>query len=165
MPKIVIQKLPLLEKITTEQFSSLSSKELVNSNFLFLKVAAEINNEIEEALAQHNLSSGRYTLLSLLQVNQKGLPPTMLAAELGVKQATISGLLNNLEKDRLITRNKNQVDARSFSINITPQGVQLLSTVVPLISPIIQKYWGKLTSDEHHLLSGLLTTIHDKMKI
>lgn len=145
MPKIVIQKLPLLEKITTEQFSSLSSKELVNSNFLFLKVAAEINNEIEEALAQHNLSSGRYTLLSLLQVNQKGLPPTMLAAELGVKQATISGLLNNLEKDRLITRNKNQVDARSFSINITPQGVQLLSTVVPLISPIIQKYWGKLT--------------------
>ena len=67
------------------------------------------------------------------------LSPAELAAHTGVTRATITGLVDTLERDGLVTRTPDPEDRRMMAVMLTPRGEKLLQKVLP-------SHFQKLTS-------------------
>lgn len=158
MAKLFIQEIPTQEdmKLTTTQLLPDSNVGILYSNLLFMKVAAEMENNFDSVLSKYSLSSGRFTILYLLNNAEEGILPSELALRVGVTQATISGLLNNMDKAGLLTRNPHEKDGRSYVIKITDKGREVIKEILPQWYPQVQNFWKNFSEEEREGLNALL---------
>lgn len=162
MPKLFIQSLPSPEELK----SSLSRLQVsgdpwsMYANMLFMKVATELENHFDSFVSPHNLSSGRFTILYILNDSADGLMPSELSQLVGVTQATISGLINGLEKAEFLKRETHKNDGRSFVIKITEKGSQLIQQLTPLWMARVDEFWGQFQNEEER---AMVSKILDKM--
>jgi len=126
------------------------------SHILFRKITTELEINLDSFFSRFNLSSGRFTLMVLLQGTPGGLMPSELAQKVGVTQATISGLINSLEKAELVKRTTHQKDGRSFVILLTDKGQALCNEILPLYHGRISEFWSSFSEDEKSQLNGLM---------
>ncbi|UXR64554.1 MarR family transcriptional regulator [Bdellovibrio bacteriovorus] len=159
MAKLFIQDIPSEEEVQASVLSlnsAVDSAAALYSNLLFMKVASEIENSLDSLLAKYNLSSGRFMLLFMLRNSPAGLRPSELANQVGVTQATISGLINSLEKAELVVREGHQSDGRSFVIKLAPKGEQLIQEIFPQWYPRVVNFWNVISEQEKGSMNGLL---------
>ena len=158
MAKLFIQSLPSPEELETSlgRMHQGSDSWAMYSNLLFMKVATELENNFDSFLAPHNLSSGRFTLLYILNDAEAGLMPSELSQQVGVTQATISGLINGLEKAELVKREMHEKDGRSFVIKLTEKGQALIRELIPQWIPNVSRFWGKFEGEERTAISQIL---------
>ena len=152
MAKLFFQDLPTQEELhkSIADLNAISDLDpwILYSNLLFMKVATELETKLDTLLADYNLSSGRFRLLYLLRNSPDGIMPSVLAQKVGVTQATISGLLNSLEKAQLVVRETHAKDGRSFVIKLTDKGNQTIRDIFPRWYPMIKEFWGQFDPEE-----------------
>ncbi|MEC4814917.1 MAG: MarR family transcriptional regulator [Scytonema sp. PMC 1069.18] len=97
----------------------------------FLHTTADVYQAIDVHFARYGLSKGKFTLLMQLLLDKKGLTPSECAERSGVTRATITGLVDGLEKDGLVQREPDPTDRRMLRLQLTPKGRNLLSQMLP----------------------------------
>jgi len=98
----------------------------------FLRVSSDVLNSIERYFEKHGLSVGRFQiLLLLLRERERGINPSELAEQAGVTRATITGLLDGLDRAGLVWREKDSEDRRGITIRITSSGIDLMEKILP----------------------------------
>ena len=127
--------------------------------FQVLSMAANIDRDCAALLAPHGLSEGRFVLLFLLDVAPDGLAPNALAEQAGVTRATVTGLLDGLEREGLIARHANVDDRRALCIRLTTKGKQLASKVVDQHGRWIAGLFGNLSVPERKQFAVLLERV------
>jgi DNA-binding MarR family transcriptional regulator len=96
-----------------------------------LTTARRIDAACAELLARHDLSEGR--MAALLAVSaESGITPRLLATRLAVTSATVTGLLDRLERDGLIERRPHLTDRRTHTLVATRAGEELIAELVPV---------------------------------
>ncbi len=100
-----------------------------------------------------------FVLLFLLDAATDGLAPNVLAEKAGVTRATITGLLNGLERDQLIERHADPLDGRAMRIALTPEGKQLIGSVFAQHGRWIAGLFSHLSAQERIQLSELLAKV------
>lgn len=127
--------------------------------FLNLLAAGEAASRFEGAfLAGHNLSHGRMILLWLLDDSATGILRSSELAELaGVSRATITGLLDSLERDKLVERFGDPSDRRAISVRLTPGGKSLLDSLIPPYFQRVSQALASLSDSEQRQLISLLS--------
>ena len=90
--------------------------------FEVLALASAIDRACAARLAPHRLSEGKFMLLVLLRNLPEGLAPHELAERAGVTRATITGLLDGLERDGFLARHGDKEDRRKVSVRLTAKG-------------------------------------------
>lgn len=109
-----------------------------------LHTAALIDRACAEELAQFDLSEGRLSVL--LAAASPGLAtPAMLAERLGVTRASITGLVDGLEKQGLVNRISNPADRRSTTIEVTASGREALDRLAPIYGAWLQQLSAGIT--------------------
>jgi DNA-binding MarR family transcriptional regulator len=112
-------------------------------------------------LKESKLTIPQYFILSLLS-EKDGRPFKELADELACTRATITGIVDTLEKKDLVTRNPNPVDRRSLLVKLTDKGRALLQS-----TPGLEKTFGSccdvLPLDESRELNRLLKKLSDSL--
>ena len=100
-----------------------------------LRAGDEAYRRSEVFLSEHNMSPGRFTVMMLLYDKIGGRPvpqtPADLAEKAGVTRATITGLVDTLERDGLVTREHDSGDRRMMLVHLTPKGHETLQEVLP----------------------------------
>ncbi len=97
-----------------------------------MRAACEIFRFADDHFACHGTSSGRFAVLS--QLNRQPdrlLTPSRIADACGVTRATITGLLDGLEQDRLIERTRGAGDRRTMQVRLTAGGRRFLDGMLP----------------------------------
>ncbi|HEX7664714.1 MAG TPA: MarR family transcriptional regulator [Polyangiaceae bacterium] len=119
----------------------------------------------ESHFAKYGLSDGRFFILMMLRRIQieGGQPatPADLAEKAAVSRATITGLLDGLEKEGLIARVPRQDDRRMIDIRITEQGLTLLESTMPEHYARLSKALAELSTTEKDTLTRLLTKVRE----
>lgn len=158
MAKLFLTTLPSQEELTTSACQIFPEAEplSVYTNLLFRKISTDIEIQYDNFFAEYDLSPGRFTLLMLLRKNPSGLMPSELAQKVGVTQATISGLINSLEKATLVARETHEKDRRAFVIKLTQNGHDLIQKIAPVWYPRVMSFWGQFSKEEKEILNGLL---------
>lgn len=131
--------------------------------FQTLSLAAGIDRDCAALLAPHGLSEGRFVLLFLLDTAPDGLAPNTLAERAGVTRATITGLLDGLEREHLVARHAEANDRRGLRIRLTPAGKQVAQAVFEQHSHWIAGLYGDLSSTERKQLLGLLDKVAQRL--
>jgi len=127
--------------------------------FQTLSLAAGIDRECAALLAPHGLSEGRFVLLFLLDAASDPLAPNTLSEQVGVTRATVTGLLDGLEREGLVERHANVNDRRALYIQLTRKGKRVAKTVFEQHNHWIASLYGNLSAVERKQLAALLEKV------
>ncbi|MEE8542024.1 MAG: MarR family transcriptional regulator, partial [Desulfobacterales bacterium] len=80
---------------------------------VLLRTGSDLLTAFETILGKHGLSQGRFlTLIVLNRTPKKAINPSTLAEKVGVKRATMTGLLDGLEQKGMVKRLAHPEDRR-----------------------------------------------------
>ena len=105
--------------------------EAVGTCLAFLDTTAEVYAAFDKHFERFGLSAGKFTILMQLYTAKRGLSPSEFANRANVTRATITGLLDRLEREGLVERKAHSNDRRMLTITLTEQGKKLVDRVLP----------------------------------
>ncbi len=130
------------------------------------RVYTILSRNITGKVTALGLTAPQYRVLRQLQQTGGGpLSASELAERLGVTPGNLTGILDRLEQEDLLTRQRGAQDRRSLQVGITPAGEALMQRAVPelhvhlrgLFAPLgladLSQVQGLLERLESHLLS------------
>ncbi len=106
----------------------------VEATLSLMRVASDVLDGFGSHLERRGLSQSRFIALMLMDrwsTMQEKLTPSQIAASLGVTRASVTGLLDGLERDGLTERRAFGGDRRALSIHLTDAGRRYLSEILP----------------------------------
>lgn len=128
----------------------------------FLDTAAAITDGLGGSVEQHGLSDGRFrVLLVLLKAGDDTLTPSDIAERAGVTRATVTGLLDGLERSGLIQRQSHRSDRRRILVTLTPAGMERMAAAVPNYFSGVQKVMSCLQPCERDALLQLMDKLRN----
>jgi DNA-binding MarR family transcriptional regulator len=110
--------------------------------------------------ARHGLSEGRFTVLMLLLMHpEHNQSPSELADRAGVTRATMTGLLDGLERDGLVAREPHPADRRTIVARLTSKGEEFLRAMLPDHFRRVAALMAALTEEEQRQLVNLMVKV------
>lgn len=98
----------------------------------FLDTITAFYAAVDSYFAQFGLSRGKVTLLmQLVEADEDGLLPSEFAERAGVTRATVTSLLDGLEREQLVTRQPHPDDRRMLRVHMTEKGRELMNEILP----------------------------------
>lgn len=157
--KPIIPQEQLLEKILgdlSDRIPGIEPRNIVTS-LAIIAFAQRCMASYEAHFARYGLSQGRFGILMLLHHRpERAWTPAALAEAAGVRRATMTGLLEVLEKGRWIRRKQNPKDGRSREIHLTPSGRKRLLRMLPDHFSRVAAAMAGLSGEEHTALIYLM---------
>jgi DNA-binding MarR family transcriptional regulator len=167
MPHLLLKDLPRYECLleAAKEFPDLNPSAC--EAFLhLLRTGDESARVIEANLARHNITQGRFGVLMILMNRCAGdtltLGPAELADAAGVSRATMTGLIDTLERDGLVTREPDKVDRRMMLVSLTAKGRALLDEILPGHFQHMTQLMSPLSEFERQSLVQLLVKIQQQ---
>lgn len=132
----------------------------VEACLTFLDTTAQVYQALDAHFARYGISMGKFTLLiQLFVAGDTGLTPSEFAERAGVTRATITGLIDGLEREDLVQRQPHPQDRRSLSIYLTNKGREFISTLLPDHFCRTTNMMANLTSTDKKLFIKLLSKL------
>ncbi|MCY9693330.1 MarR family winged helix-turn-helix transcriptional regulator [Paenibacillus alginolyticus] len=121
-----------------------------------MAAGAKLGHASEIHFARFGLSTGRYRLLADLEDNEGEVLPSQLAEHLGITRATVTGLIDTLERDGLVFRRSSSVDGRQKAVILTEQGAKKLHEMAHEHFARLEAMVGLLSIEERSVFLDLL---------
>ena len=167
MPFLMLRELPRFECLlgAAEEYPTLDPT--ATEAFLNLLRTGDIVFGAESAfLAQHNISQGGFTVLMALNRCCEGpSTPAALADHAGVTRATMTGLLDTLEKEGIVRRGADTQDRRTVLVSLTDAGRSLVERLLPEYFAHVAKLMHPLDGKERKQLVTLLQKIQHGLAV
>jgi MarR family transcriptional regulator, organic hydroperoxide resistance regulator len=109
-------------------------------------------------LAQHGIATGEWSALRVLWEGEN-LSQVELASRMKVEKASLTGVLNNMQKKGLIERTIGSDDRRKVKISLTARGRKMKDEILPYGSMINGMATAGMTTDEIAQLRALFAKL------
>lgn len=124
----------------------------------------------EQNLTENNISHGRFSVLTLLAQGCPadgagpgvGMTPAELADSARVTRATMTGLIDTLERDGFVRREADAHDRRMMRICLTPKARDFLHQMLPGHFSRMAAVMAGLNESERKTLVTLLNKIYQR---
>lgn len=124
-----------------------------------------IGNGFDNYLMSVGLSRGRFlVLIQLYRVKEEGLSIKNLHCYHAVSSASMTGLIDTLEKDNLIKREASKKDRRKVIIKLTEKGNNFMNNFLPIHFSNIGKILTDFPLEKNKKLVGLLTEMLNSLQ-
>jgi DNA-binding MarR family transcriptional regulator len=178
MPLLLLKDLPRYECLleAAREFPDLDPSA-AEAFLHLLRASDEAYGINARNMAAHGISAGRFSVLMLLwrgdQVRSKApagagqcdcgpRTPASLADACGVTRATMTGLIDTLERDGFVKREPDPADRRMMSVHLTPKAEGFLRDYMPGHFKIISAIMSVLTEPERKTLVRLLVKVQQQ---
>jgi DNA-binding MarR family transcriptional regulator len=94
------------------------------------------------------------TLKALAKLGRPSLGD--LAREVAISKATLTGIVDRLERQMLMVRSRDGVDRRKITVALTPKGIEILTSAPPLLQDTFRTELRKLHDWER---ASMLSTL------
>ena len=126
-----------------------------------MRTGSDLLAAFEAILSRSGLSQGRFlTLIVMNRTPDEAINPSSLAQKLGVTRATMTGLLDGLEKKSLIERRTTTEDHRKIGVRLTAIGRRTLDNILPDYYRHFAKLTTYLDEGERQTLISLLKKVN-----
>lgn len=110
-----------------------------------------------------NLHRGQSPLLNKL-AESGGINQKELANRMNISPATLTRMVQNMEKNDLVIRHTDSNDQRKTIIRLTDKGIRVRSQIQKKMAVIDNKIFKKFTQDEKDILKDMLLRIQAQLK-
>jgi len=162
--RLVLKDLPRYECLVeaSKQFPDLQPAACEAFMHL-IRAGEEVIRVMNAHFTAHNITQGRFLVMMLLMEKTgecaRPTTPAELADHASVSRATITGLLDTLERDGFVSRERDPADRRQMSVHLTPKGQEFMHGILPGHFRLITQLMGNLAGGEQQALSRLLTKV------
>jgi DNA-binding MarR family transcriptional regulator len=164
MPLLMLKDLPRYERLleAARQYPELdpSACEVFMN---LLRTGDEVFRLMHAHYHGHSISQGRFVVLLLLfdqlAGNSAAHTPAELAEKAGVTRATMTGLIDTLERDGLVHREPDLADRRMLSVTLTKKGDEFIKALLPVHFRRITELMSPLNENDRKTLMRLLNKI------
>ncbi len=175
MPHLLLKDLPRYECLleAAKEFPDLDPSAA--EAFLHLLLTGDdVFAVTERSLSDRSISHGRFGVLMLLWRSTQPRAATLMGADdcasgprtpaeladaAGVTRATMTGLIDTLERDGLVKREPDPDDRRMMSVLLTAKGEKFLNEFLPGHFKLIAELMAPLSESERKTLVKLLVKI------
>jgi DNA-binding MarR family transcriptional regulator len=127
-----------------------------------LRTADMLFDQIGRLLRPLGVSAAGGLVLGVLR-DRGSISPSELGERLIVTRATVTGLLDSLERRGFVHRSPNPSDRRSLLVEITPAGRLVLQELRTLVHRNEKAWLGALSDEDLRAYIGLLHRIQDSL--
>ncbi|MEU3570930.1 MarR family transcriptional regulator [Kitasatospora sp. NPDC036755] len=124
-----------------------------------MAAGARLGQAGEVHFGRFGLSTGRYRLLADLEDHGGEKSPSQLAASLGVTRATVTGLVDGLERQGLVARRPSAEDGRGNVVVLTARGADRMRELAPEHFARMQALVEGLSPEERTTFLDLLARV------
>ena len=133
-------------------FESLEQEAMLN----LLRTNDQFQNQFGRLFREYGLTSSQYNVLRILRGEAKPMPCLEVADRMIQVVPAITGLIDRLEKQELVSRERCTEDRRIVYIEITKKALTLLKKMDEPVNELHKRLVGHLTRAELKELSRLL---------
>ena len=127
-----------------------------------IRTADMFFDRIGRLLRPFGVSAAGGLVLGILR-DHGTMSPSELGERLIVTRATVTGLLDSLERRGLVTRSANPADRRSLMVGITPAGLIVLGELRTIVHRNERDWMSVLSDAELRTYIELLHRIQDRL--
>lgn len=114
---------------------------------LLSKSARLMSNQLNKSLLEHEVTSEQWAVLANLW-KQDGLTQQELADLSNKNKASITHLIDNLERRDLVERRVDERDRRNKLVHLTKEGADLQSTLTKVVNKTMKKITAEVDKKE-----------------
>lgn len=133
-----------------------SSAKATECAMNLILTAGQLEKRIASLLMPYNLSPATALVLSILADTDTPLSPNIIADRLIISRASVTSLLDSLEKRGFITRQPSKADRRMVIVELTESGRQTADSYRPVVHQHQKVWFGALNEAEQEQLIALL---------
>ncbi len=133
------------------------SKKEINALNTFIKLlrsAETLTSKIKNELSKYNLTESQFGVLDAL-FHSGPLKQTDIGKKILKSGGNITMVIDNLEKEGFVQRQRGENDRRLFMIHLTSAGRNKIKFVLPELVKIIKNYFSILKESEQKDLQRL----------
>lgn len=127
-----------------------------------IRTADLLFDQIGRLLRPLNVSAAGGLVLGILR-DRGPMAPSELGERLIVTRATVTGLIDSLERRSFVRRSPNPADRRSLLVEITPAGLAVVQELRTLVHRQERDWMSVLSDDELRAYIELLHRIQDSV--
>src|SRR4051812_49722341 len=139
---------------------SVLDEHRTSPGLLLALLGQEAMHRLRDAHTAHNLKPRQFQILGLLH-DHGGLAQSELIQEMGVAPSILVTLLNPLEADGLVARERDPDDRRRHLVTLTRAGERLLASASRAQKETEDALFASLDADQREQLRALLVVLRD----
>jgi DNA-binding MarR family transcriptional regulator len=125
-----------------------------------LSSTVKLETEIRSRLrTEFEITLPRFDLMAQLERHPQGLRMGELSKRMMVTSGNVTGIADQLEKEKLVERVLDKNDRRSFSLKLTPAGMASFKKMATVHEQWVEELLQGLQADEKHQLIHLLSKV------
>ena len=125
-----------------------------------LSATTRIEDTIRQRLReQFGITLPRFDLMAQLEREREGLSMGELSRRMMVTGGNVTTIVDQLEKEQLVTRTMQPGDRRSFTVRLTPAGRKTFAAMAAAHEAWVVELFGPLSERQHEQLYTLLGTL------
>lgn len=136
-----------------QEFDPLSQRSFLS----LLKASAVLKSALARQMRSYGITPPAFGIMSLLETVPGG---TLRMHEIGrrtwVTPANVTGVVDTLERNGLVSRNRHARDRRVIMVGLTVKGRRHLSRILPRHFGFIRRLFARLSPRERETLLRLL---------
>jgi MarR family 2-MHQ and catechol resistance regulon transcriptional repressor len=128
--------------------------ESLDSFIKLMRAAESVASRVHQQLPAYNLTISQFGVLEALY-HLGPMSQRLLAQKILKSSGNMTMVIDNLEKRNLVVRGRDEKDRRSFTIQLTPEGEQLIAKIFPDQAQRIAEAFAVLDHHEKQELARL----------
>ena len=145
---------------TTSSSPSILDEHRTSPGLLLALLGQEAMHRLRAAHTAHDLKPRQFQILGLLH-DHGGLPQGELVRTMAVDPSILVTLLNPLEADGLVTRERDPADRRRHLVTLTAAGEKHLASASRAQKDAEDSLFASLNDQQRQQLRGLLLALSD----
>lgn len=129
------------------------------------RVYTILSRKVTGKVTALGLTTPQYRVLRQLRQAGAATPPSAseLAERLGVTPGNLTGILDRLEQEGLLTRERGEQDRRSLRVCITAPGEALMNQAVPALQAHLRELFSPLSAQDTAQMQALLERLESHL--
>ncbi len=128
-----------------------------------MKTFRLVELKLDHYFSQYDSSFAKFLVLMTLEREEsKSVYAAEISRKIGTSKKNLSRLVNTLEKQKLLKKQKSKEDKRADILMITSQGQNELYTILPGYFKIINSFFEPYSNEEAQCLNDLLGKIYTR---
>ncbi|WP_339371752.1 MarR family winged helix-turn-helix transcriptional regulator [Paenibacillus elgii] len=156
---------PYLELMEKTAADSVDRKS-IRMGLVMLWLSDNILDVMDVDLAPFGITESKLDMLLLLMLHEgrELTTPSGIADRLGIRRASVTALLDWLEKRGWISREQSAKDRRMIHVSITPEGRALVNQVLPTFWSTCGSLLDDLDTEERKVFEKILSKLHQSIE-
>lgn len=163
LPRLGIEPYLELMKRTADQREE---RHAIHMGLLMLWLGDHILDVVDMDLSPFGITESKLDMLLLLTLHEgrELITPSAIADRLGIRRASVTAMLDWLEKRGWISREQSDKDRRMIHVAITPEGRAMVERVLPAFWSTCASLLDGLDAEERRVFEKGLRKLHRTME-